>query len=87
MIVIVNECVRIEPPEFDSLNNPAHPRKSEYRRQRDTGIWHWKPECRGWPTNDYFSKQLKPDWTLGRLCPECKKIDARATQEEKLVGV
>ncbi len=82
----MDECVGIKLREFDLPQNTPLLDKSEFRRKRDTGIWHWKPECPGWPGNDYFTKKSRPDWTQGRLCPKCKKLDNWVTREENPVG-
>lgn len=43
-----------------------------YRRKKDTGTWHWHPNCSDWPTKDFFTRERKPEPLNGKLCKECK---------------
>jgi proteasome lid subunit RPN8/RPN11 len=46
----------------------------EYRRIKDTSIWHSHPDCASWPSSDYFSSKSKLTATMGKLCEECSEL-------------
>jgi hypothetical protein len=36
-------------------------------------LWHFEPECSGWPTEGYLARDNRPPTT--ELCPECLGIE------------
>ena len=57
-----------------------------FRRVRDTDLWHWRPQCRQWPTENSEERAGLPRG--GFLCPECEALDLRSalqrlTEEEE----
>ena len=42
---------------------------AEYRRAVGTQVWHWKPTCPDYPTQNFEISNEKP--TTGEPCPEC----------------
>ena len=42
----------------------------EYRKKDGTNVWHWRPDCSGWPVEGYATHSDKP--YHGELCDECR---------------
>ena len=45
----------------------------EYRREINSGIWHWFPNCSNWPTHAFVSMSTRPP--NGEFCGECSAKD------------
>lgn len=48
----------------------------EYRRKKGTDLWHWCPDCTGWPDKNYEVRFGKP--TDGILDNECRALEQAA---------
>lgn len=70
-----------------SFNNSGESRVTEYRRKRDSGTWHWSPECSEWPRTDYFVSQSMPGQMRGELCGECERVEDAVAQQVDLTDV
>jgi hypothetical protein len=44
-------------------------RMPEYRRQKQSTVWHWCRNCSQWPQENFESVYIKP--TTGELDREC----------------
>lgn len=49
----------------------------EYRKKKDSDVWHWCTNCSKWPTDNYVSRDTKP--TTGELDEECKSKEKKGT--------
>ncbi len=43
----------------------------EYRRQKESTVWHWCRNCSKWPQKDFESVYTRP--TTGEFDPECRE--------------
>lgn len=43
-------------------------RKTKYRRERGTDVWHLSPDCSDWPLWNYVERVTPGS---GRVCAEC----------------
>ncbi len=62
-----NEAIR-------SVSQDKPAQLTEYRRKRDSDMWHWHRDCPDRPTSNYYTRDKKPGSLLGQLCNECHKL-------------
>lgn len=43
--------------------------RPNYRRKKNSDVWHFCTNCESWPTTDYEPSSTKP--TSGEFCNQC----------------
>lgn len=62
--------------------NTASSLERVYRRKKNRLEWHYNPDCRKFPKEDFQTNQSETQVMSSMICPICKRLEA---QDEGIV--